>query len=101
MEKETGKNDAEHSSFKRRLSELEKDREERTKMLIAMERQGNAIEKMGEKVDGIAQSMGRVEKRVDQIEHEPAENAKRLKYEVIKYIVLAVVGVVVGYFIKV
>ena len=69
-------------------------------MLLAIQRQGTAIENIGKKVGEIAVSVGKVEKRVDEIENEPAESFKKLKYEILKYVVMAVVGVIVGYFIK-
>ena len=100
VENETGKNAAEHQSFKRRLDVLEAAAKERAEMLVAIQRQSDAIENMGKKVDGIAVSVGRVEKRVDEIEKEPAEKWKKIGFEIIKYIVLAIVGVAVGYFIK-
>ena len=100
MDKETAANAAEHASFKRRLDNLEEAGKERTEMLLAIQRQGTAIENIGKKVGEIAVSVGKVEKRVDEIENEPAESFKKLKYEILKYVVMAVVGVIVGYFIK-
>lgn len=100
VDEQTAANKAEHESFKRRLKDLEDGGKERTEMLLAIQRQGDAIQSMDKKMDGISASVGRVEKRVDEIEKEPADRYKKLAFEVIKYIVLAVVGVAVGYFIK-
>ena len=100
VERETGANEKEHASFRRRLDELEADRKERTEMLLAIQRQGDALEAVAEKVDDIATSVGGVEKRLDKIEKEPAENVKKLRYKVIEYLVLAALGVIAGYFIK-
>ena len=100
VDQETAANKAEHSSFKRRLEALEGAAKERTEMLLAIQRQGDAIENIGKKVGEIAISVSKVESRVDEIENEPADKYKKLTFEVIKYILLAVVGVVVGYFIK-
>lgn len=100
VERETGQNDTEHRSFRQRLDKLEKADEERTKMLLAIQRQGDAIEGLGKKMDGIASSVGRVEKRVDEIEREPADKWKKMSFEIVKYIVLAVLGAFVGYFLK-
>lgn len=100
VDSETASNKAEHDMFKRRLTNLEEAAKERTEMLLAIQRQGTAIENIGKKVGEIAVSVGKVEKRVDEIEQEPGDNYKKLKYEVIKYIVLAVLGAFVGYFIK-
>ena len=97
---DSASNKTEHQSFKRRLTNLEEAAKERTEMLLAIQRQGAAIENIGKKVGEIAVSVGKVEKRVDEIEQEPGEQFKKLRYEILKYIVLAVVGVAVGYFIK-
>ena len=100
VDKETAANKAEHDSFKRRLNSLEEAGKERTEMLLAIQRIGDAQETVVEKVAGIATSVEGVEKRLDEIEKEPGNNAKKLAFEIVKYIVLAIVGAVIGYFIK-
>ena len=100
VDTETAANHAEHESFKRRLKELEEAGKERTEMLLAIQRQGDAIQSMDKKMDNIASSVGRVEKRVDEIEKEPADKWKKISFEIVKYVVLAVVGAAVGYFLK-
>ena len=100
VDQETAANHAEHASFKRRLDLLEGAAKERTEMLIAIQRQGDAIEHIGEKVGEIAVSVNKVEQRVDDIESEPAEKYKKITFEIVLCVVLAVVGAVVGYFIK-
>ena len=100
VDRETAANETEHASFRRRLKDLEDAGKERTEMLLAIQRQGDAIENIGKKVGEIAVSVGNVEKRVDEIENEPADKYKKLSLEVVKYIVLAIVGAFVGYFIK-
>lgn len=93
-------NDTEHSSFKRRLDEHDDLLKEQNKILIAIERQSNAIESMNS-------SMGRVEKKVDGIngrvealEKEPGEKWKKTTWEVLKYVLLAILGLVAGRFIQ-
>lgn len=100
VDQETAANHAEHASFKRRLDVLEGAAKERTEMLLAIQRQGDAIERIGEKVGEIAVSVSKVEQRVDDIESEPAEKYKKLTFEIVLCIVLTVVGAIVGYFIK-
>lgn len=93
-------NDTEHSSFKRRLDEHDGAIKEQNRIFIALEKQSSAIESMNT-------SMGRVEKkvdgisgRVDALEKEPGDKWKKITWEIIKYLVLAAVGVAAGYFIK-
>lgn len=97
---ETASNKEAHASFKRRLDSLEEDSKRQTELLLTMQRQADAIEGLDKKMDGIAASVSNVEKRVEEIEKEPGDKWKKLAYEVIKYIVIAVVGVAAGYFIK-
>lgn len=100
VDRETAANRAEHEAYERRLKALESGAKERTDILLAIQRQGDVIENMGKKIGEIAVSVGNVEKRVDEIEKEPAENWKKMGFEIAKCIVLAVVGVAVGYFLK-
>ena len=93
-------NEMEHKSFKRRLDDHDSLLREQNKIFIALERQSNAIESMNS-------SMGRVEKKVDNIngrvetlEKEPAEKWKKTSWEVLKYTVLAILGLIAGYIIK-
>ena len=100
VDRETAANEAEHNSFKRRLDALEAAEKERTEMLLAIQSLGDAVKNVSTKVGEIAVSVNKVEQRVDEIEAEPADRYKRITYEIIKYIVLAVVGAFIGYFIK-
>ncbi len=94
------KNEAEHKAFSEKLEEHDGLLREQNKIFIALERQSNAIESMNT-------SMGRVEKKVDGIngrvealEKEPAEKWKKTTWEILKYVLLAIVGLVVGWIIK-
>ena len=100
VDKETAANHAEHESFKRRLKDLEEAGKERTEMLLAIQRLGDAVKNVSTKVGEIAVSVNKVEQRVDAIEDEPGDRYKKLTWEVVKYVVLAVVAAAIGYFIK-
>lgn len=93
-------NDTEHNSFKRRLSDHDEAIKEQNRIFIALEKQSSAIESMNT-------SMGRVEKkvdgigsRVDALEKEPADKWKKITWEIIKYLVLALIGVAAGWIMK-
>lgn len=93
-------NETEHRSFRRRLDEHDEQLRKQTDMLVIMERQSNAIENMDK-------SMGRVEKKVDsidnrvaKIEQEPGEKWKKITFEIIKYLAIALVGAAGGYIIN-
>ena len=83
-------NEMEHSSFRRRLDELEKNSGAQTEILLTLQKQGGAIENMGESLRTMT----------DRIEQEPADKWKRMLFEIAKYIVLAALGVAVGYLVK-
>lgn len=80
-----------------------------------MQKQADAIESMNEKIDNMSDkvdtkidgmservenAVGKLDKRITEIEMEPADKWKKVSFEIVRYIVLAVVGVAVGYLIK-
>lgn len=90
----------EHESFKRRIKDLEESGKRQNDILITLQRQADAIETMNGKIDGVADSVKNVARRVEEIENEPADRWKKISFEIIKYAVLAVFGAFVGYFLK-
>ena len=98
--KQLASNETEHKSFRRRLEEHDELLKEQNKIIVAIEKQSTAIETMNK-------SMGRVEKkvdglsdRVDKIEKEPGEKWKKVSWEILKYVLLAIAGLVIGLIIK-
>lgn len=92
-------NETEHKSFRRRLDEHDALLREQNKIVVAIEKQSNAIETMNT-------SMGRVEKkvdslsgRVDAVEKKPGEKWEKVTWEILKYVLLAIAGVVIGKFL--
>lgn len=93
-------NDTEHSSFKRRLDEHDDLLKEQNKILIAIERQSNAIESMNKSMSRVETKVDGISGRVDALENEPADKWKKTTWEVLKYVLLAIVGLAVGLIIK-
>lgn len=93
-------NDKEHESFRRRLNEVEEQRKEQTEFLAELRTQGCAIQNMVESLNSMKETITTVKDRVGKLEREPADKWKKITYEIVKYIVLAAVGVAVGYVIK-
>ncbi|MBQ8506558.1 MAG: hypothetical protein IJ466_03905 [Clostridia bacterium] len=93
-------NRTEHWSFRRRLDDLEENGKRQTEILLTLQRQADAIESINSKIDKVAGSVEQVAGRVSEMEKEPADKWKKLAFEIIKYIVLAAVGVIAGYFLK-
>ena len=93
-------NDVEHAEIKRRLDNHADAIKEQNKMLVQMERQANAIERMGRAIDRLESTVESVASRVGNIEKEPGEKWKKTSWEVLKYVVLALVGLAVGWVLK-
>ena len=68
--------------------------------MLAIQRQGDAIESMTNTLKGLKTSVDNVEKRVADIEKEPGEKWKKIVFELVKYVVLAAAGAAIGYIIK-
>lgn len=93
-------NETEHSSFKRRLDEHDSAIKEQGKIFIALEKQSSAIESMNNSMNRVEKKVDGISGRVDALEQEPAEKWRKVTWEVIKYLVLALIGVAVGWIIK-
>lgn len=93
-------NETEHSSFKRRLDEHDSAIKEQGKIFVALERQSNAIEAMNTSMGRVEKKVDGINDRVDALEQEPADKWKKVTWEIVKYLVLAIVGVAVGWIIK-
>lgn len=82
------------------IDELKESSQKQTEILLALQRQGDAIEAVNEKIDHVSDGVDKLGNRVGQLEQEPADKWKKMRFEIIKYVVLAIVGVVVGYFLN-
>ena len=97
---DSASNKTEHASFRRRLEELEENGRRQNDILLTLQRQADAIEAMGEKIEDLAGGVNRVAGRVAEMEREPGRRWKNISYEIIKYIVLAAIGAAIGYMMK-
>lgn len=115
---ETAANKEAHKDYERRFDELAESSKRQNDILVTLQKQADAIESMNgkidtfsDKVDSKIDSMSEkveqavshfdeTDKRVAKLEKEPGEEYKKLKFEFVKYVVLAITGAVVGYFLK-
>lgn len=95
-----GANDREHEAFNRRLKEHDARLQQTTQILVAIQRQGDALETLSTKIGEMDGTLKNVAARVSKIEQEPGEKWKKIAFEIVKYLVLAAVGVAAGYIIK-
>ncbi len=93
-------NEQEHKSFRRRLDDHDKAIAEQNKIFLALEKQSSAIESMNNSVGRVEKKVDSISGRVDALEKEPGEKWKKVTWEVVKYVVLALVGLAVGYILK-
>lgn len=93
-------NEIEHNDFKRRLDNHSESLKKYGEILVIMERQSNAIESMGGAVGRVEKKVDSIDNRVAIIEKEPADKWKKTSWEILKYVVLAIVAVAVGWIIK-
>lgn len=100
LREDAAANEREHESFRRRLNEHDAKIEKMSDLMLAIQKQGNAIECMTRTLNEVKRSVETVENRVSQIEREPGEKWKKIVFEVIKYVVLAAAGAAIGYIIK-
>ena len=90
------RNDQEHESYNRRLREHDEALKKQNDILVVLERQNNNIERLTGSMSRMEKSMEKVNTRLDEIEKEPADKWKKISFEIIKYVVLAIVAVAVG-----
>lgn len=100
MSNAIARNEMEHKSFLRRLDELEHSTKKQNDILVTLQKQGDSIEVMAKTLSEVKMTVGSIDRRVDAIEREPADKWKKIAFEIVKYIILAAVGVAVGYAIK-
>lgn len=93
-------NEQEHKSFRRRLDDHDKAIDEQNKIFLALQKQSDAIESMNKSVGRVEKKVDGISGRVDALEKEPADKWKKTTWEVVKYLLLAVVGLVVGLVLK-
>ena len=93
-------NETEHKSFCRRLDEHDALLREQNKIVVAIEKQSNAIETMNKSMGRVESKVDSLSGRVDAMEKEPGEKWKKVTWEILKYVLLAVVGLVVGLIVK-
>jgi predicted nuclease with TOPRIM domain len=93
-------NETEHKSFCRRLDEHDALLREQNKIVVAIEKQSAAIETMNTSMGRVETKVDNLSGRVDKMEKEPGEKWKKVTWEVLKYVLLAIAGLVIGLILK-
>lgn len=97
---ELAANDQEHQSYNRRLAEHDDALKELSKTQVVLERLSNSVANLATAMGEVKTAVQNVDKRVADIEREPADNWKKITYKIIEAVVLAVAAFAIGYFSK-
>ena len=84
-------------SFRRRLKEHDERIVQINDLTLAVQRQGDVMERVVDAQQKTQQSIDRVEKRVVDLEREPADQWRKLAFEIIKWAVIGALGLIAGY----
>lgn len=90
----------EHESYNRRLKEHDEHLDKLDNTYVLLERLTNAVNSLTSGMADLKTVVQSMDGRVAQLEREPADKWKKVMWEIIKAILLAVVGVVIGRFTK-
>ena len=100
LREEMAANNKEHEAFNRRLKEHDQKLGQLNELTVAISRLTDANVNNTKVLEQVKTSVQRLDTRLANIEKEPGETWKKVTFEIVKYVVLAAVGVAAGYFIK-
>lgn len=100
LREEMAANNKEHEAFNRRLKEHDQKLGQLNELTVAISRLTDANVNNTKVLEQVKTSVQRLDARLANIEKEPGEKWKKITFEIVKYVVLAAVGVAAGYFIK-
>ena len=93
-------NETEHKSFRRRLEDHDALLREQNKIVVAIEKQSAAIETMNTSMGRVETKVDSLSGRVDAVEKKPGEKWEKVTWEILKYVMLALLGILVGRLIQ-
>ena len=100
LREEMAANNKEHEAFNRRLKEHDQKLGQLNELTLAISRLTDANVNVTRVLEQVKGTVQRLDTRLESIEHEPGEKWKKITFEIIKYLVLAAVGMAAGYFLK-
>ena len=93
-------NDKEHESYNRRLKEHSEHLTKLDNTFVMLERLTNSVNSLSSSIGDLKTAVQSVDRRVAEIEREPADKWKKATWKVVELILAAVVGAAIGIFIK-
>lgn len=85
-------NEQEHSSYNRRLHEHDEKIDKLQQTQIQLANLTNAVNNLASGIGEVKTAVQSVDKRVGELEREPADKWKKITWEIIKAVVMAAVG---------
>ena len=85
-------NEQEHSSYNRRLHEHDEKIDKLQQTQVQLANLTNAVNNLANGIGEVKTAVQSVDKRVGELEREPADKWKKITWEIIKAVVMAAVG---------
>ena len=93
-------NEQEHSSYNRRLHEHDEKIDKLQQTQIQLANLTNAVNNLANGIGEVKTAVQSVDKRVGELEREPADKWKKITWEIIKAVVMAAVGAGIAVIVK-
>ena len=93
-------NDTEHGSFRRRLNEHEAKIEKLQETQVQLANLTNAVNNLATGIGEVKTAVQGVDKRVADLEREPADKWKKATWKVVELLLAAAVGFLISYLTK-
>lgn len=93
-------NDTEHGSFRRRLNEHDEAIKELQKTQVQLANLTNAVNNLATGIGEVKTAVQGVDKRVADLEREPADKWKKATWKVVELLLAAAVGFLISYLSK-
>lgn len=93
-------NDTEHGSFRRRLNEHDEAIKELQKTQVQLANLTNAVNNLATGIGEVKTAVQGVDKRVADLEREPADKWKKATWKVVELLLAAAVGFFISYLSK-
>lgn len=93
-------NEQEHSSYNRRLHEHDEKIEKLQQTQIQLANLTNAVNNLASGIGEVKTAVQGVDRRVAELEREPADKWRKITWEIVKAVVMAAVGAAIAVFVK-
>ena len=93
-------NEQEHTSYNRRLHEHDEKIEKLQQTQIQLANLTNAVNNLASGIGEVKTAVQGVDKRVAELEREPADKWRKITWEIIKAVVMAAVGAGIAVIVK-